>query len=78
MSRIKEKRELMERIGMARSELERLRLSLSEAYNCFNAASDPEIVEACILEISALQSRYSAALRNIKTMDGDKIKWRSR
>lgn len=78
MSRIKEKRELMERIGMARSELERLRLSLSEAYSCFNAASDPEIVEACILEISALQSRYSAALRNIKTMDGDKIKWRSR
>ncbi len=78
MSRIKEKRELMERIGAARGELERLRLSLSEAYSCFNAASDPEIVEACILEISALRSRYSAALRNIKTMDGDRIKWRSR
>ncbi len=78
MSRTKEKRELMERIGTARGELERLRLSLSEAYSSFNSTSDPEILEACILEISALQSRYSAALRNIKSMDGDKIKWRSR
>ncbi len=78
MSRIRERRELMERLGTARRELDSLGLSLREAYRCFNLSSDPEILEACILEISALQSRYSAALRNIKSMDGDKIKWQSR
>lgn len=77
MSRIKEKRELMARLAAAQSELERLRLSLGETYSLFNSTSDPEILEACILEISALRRRYSAALKNIKSMDGDKIQWRS-
>lgn len=77
MSRLREKRELMQRIGIARGELERLRLSLEEAYAAFNSTSDPEILEACILEISALHSRYGAALKNIKSMDGDKVKWQS-
>lgn len=77
MSRIREKRELRERIGLARSELERLGLRLSQTYELFNSTSDPDLLEACILEISALRSRYSAALRNIKSMDGDKVKWRS-
>lgn len=75
MLRTKEKRELRERIASAREELRCLQLSLSEAYDAFNSTSDPELLEACILEISALRRRYSAALRNIKSMDGDKIKW---
>lgn len=77
MLRIKEKRELRRRIGLAREELDSLRLRLEQSYSAFNAASDPEILEACILEISALRQRYSAALRNIKSMDGDKVKWQS-
>lgn len=77
MSRIKEKRELMERLAAAQGELERLKLNLGAAYDLFNSTSDPELLEACILEISALHARYSAALRNIKSMDGDKVKWRS-
>ena len=78
MLRIKEKRELRSRLRAARDELRQLQLSLEEAYGAFNAASDPDILEACILEIAALRSRYSAALRNIKTLDGDIIKWQLR
>jgi len=78
MSRMKEKRIIMEKLGAARQELEALQLGLREAYICFNQSSDPEILEACIHEISALSSRCSAAWRNIKSMDGDKVKWQSR
>ncbi|MBR2879109.1 MAG: DUF2508 domain-containing protein [Oscillospiraceae bacterium] len=75
MSRIRERRELRRRFAIALEELEALNLNLRDAYRCFNTSTDPEILEACILEISALHSRRSAALRNIKSMDGDKIKW---
>lgn len=75
MLRIQEKREKMEQIADARAELARLRESLSEAYSVFNSTVDPQLLEACILEISALHSRYSSALRNIKSMDGDRVKW---
>ena len=78
MLRIKEKRELRRSIALARDELEQLRESLEQSYSAFNSTSDPEILEACILDFSALRRRYSAALRNIKSMDGDKIKWQSR
>ena len=77
MLRIREKRELRLRLGQAQRELDELRLGLEQSYRAFNTTSDPEILEACILEISALRARYSAALRNIKSMDGDKIKWQS-
>jgi len=77
MLRIREKRELRERLRSAREELQQLHFRLDMAYEAFNAASDPEILEACILEISALRRRYSSALKNIKTLDGDKIKWQS-
>ena len=77
MLRMKEKRELRRSIALARDELEQLRESLEQSYSAFNSTSDPEILEACILEISALHSRYGAALKNIKSMDGDKVKWQS-
>lgn len=75
MSRISEKRNLRRRLASALEELNALETSLRDAYRCFNTSTDPEILEASILEISALHSRRSAALRNIKSMDGDKIKW---
>ena len=75
MSKIKQRRELRRRFALAMEELEALNESLREAYRCFNTITDPEILEACILEISALHSRRSAALRNITSMDGDLIKW---
>ena len=77
MSRMKEKRLLREKLSAAMQELESLKKRLDGAYRAFNQGTDPELLEACILEISALHSRYSATLRNIKSMDGDKIKWQS-
>ena len=55
----------------AETELLRLSTSLSSAYSVFNSTDDPELLEASILEISALRSRYSAALRSLKSISGE-------
>ena len=52
----------------ARRELSALLDSLSSAYSTFNHTLDPELLEASILEIRALQSRYSSALRGLKML----------
>lgn len=78
MSRMKEKRMLREKLSAELAQLESLDAALRHSYACFNQGSDPEILEACIHEISALKSRRSAAWRNIRSLDGEKIKWQSR
>lgn len=40
--------------------------ALKEAYEKFNYVSEPELVEACVYEISALKARYNYLLRRIK------------
>ncbi len=40
--------------------------ALREAYERFNYVSEPELVEACVYEISALKARYNYLLRRIK------------
>lgn len=40
--------------------------ALREAYEKFNYVSEPELVEACVYEISALKARYNYLLRCIK------------
>ena len=44
--------------------------ALKEAYEKFNYVSEPELVEACVYEISALKSRYNYLLRCIKERSG--------
>jgi hypothetical protein len=39
---------------------------LGEAYASFNSISEPEILDACIFQISALRSRYDTAIRRMK------------
>lgn len=64
-----------ESVLQARAELAALRRELTSAYDVFNATLDPQLLEACILEISALHARYSSALKNLKeTLDGDREK----
>jgi len=63
-----------EAVFQARSELTVLREQLQEAYDVFNATLDPQLLEACILEISALHARYSSALKNLKSLDGEREK----
>ncbi len=49
--------------------LRQTRLDLAQAYALFNAAADGELVEACVYEIKALQTRYSYLLRRRKALD---------
>ena len=48
------------------SELQATGQALREAYEKFNYVSEPELVEACVYEISALKARYNYLLRRIK------------
>ena len=57
-------------IADAGDELGVLRSALSDAYVGFNNTIDPILLEAYILEISALHSKYSLALRNYKSISG--------
>lgn len=60
--REEERRQLMEGMRQTRSQL-------NFAYAQFNAYSDPDLVDACVYEINALQSRYSYYVRQMKQLD---------
>lgn len=47
-------------------ELNEARLALLQAYDRFNAVSEPELVDACVYEINAQLARYDYLLRRIK------------
>lgn len=48
------------------SEIDATLKDLRAARNCFENASDPEIVEACVYEIKSAEARYSFLLRKAK------------
>ena len=52
-------------------ELSDLRDALAAAYMRFDAATEPELVDACVYEINAAQSRYNYQLRLIKERGGE-------
>ena len=58
-----ERRALLE--GQART-----RTLIAQAYACFNSVHDPDLIESCVFEINALQSRYCYFLRRVKELDG--------
>ena len=45
------------------------RAQLNHAYAQFNFYSDPDLVDACVYGINALQSRYSYYVRQVKQFD---------
>lgn len=47
-------------------ELDSIRLALRQAEGRFNTASDPQLVEATVFEIKALQARHAYLLGRIK------------
>ncbi len=47
-------------------DIERTKGDLARAYNRFDYTVEPELVEACVYEISAIQSRYSYLMRKVK------------
>ena len=53
------------------TELSDTRFALSQAFDRFNSTTEPELVDACIFEISAAQARYDYLLRVIKEHGGE-------
>ena len=47
-------------------ELSATNRALKEAYEKFNYVSEPELVDACVYEISALKARCNYLLRRLK------------
>ena len=54
----------------AKHELRNMQNSIEHAYSVFNHTVDPDLLEASILELRALQSRYDHLLRNMKKQYG--------
>lgn len=52
--------------GQLQQELHSTALALKEAYEKFNYVSEPELVDACVYEISALKARCNYLLRRLK------------
>ncbi|MGI5985226.1 MAG: DUF2508 family protein [Clostridiales bacterium] len=48
------------------TEIGNIRNSLNDAYTHFNNTTDPDALDACIFEISALRSRYNTALKHYR------------
>lgn len=67
MSKAAQRRERRDRQAAMVRELSELRAGLDGAYSVFNHTADQEMVEASILEIGALQSKYSCLLRSLKS-----------
>ena len=52
-----------------KSSLQDTQDALNHAYRAFDYASDPELTEACIFEISALQAKMNYLVRQIKELE---------
>ena len=70
-SGIRIRRTQQARLAEARRELSALRDTLTDTYAVFNRTTDPALLEASILEISALQCKCDCLLRSIKNMNGE-------
>ena len=49
--------------------LSQTRVLLNQAYAAFNQATDRDLIESYVFEISALQSRYAYLLKKCKELD---------
>ena len=62
----KQKEAVSEEKKQLLSDIEEALSDLRYARNCFSAATDPEIIEACIYEIKSAESRYNFLIRKAK------------
>lgn len=70
--RFRLRRRESEREGTRRVLLEGLaqtRALIAQAYQGFNDARDPDLIESYVFEINALQSRYTYLLRQVKELE---------
>lgn len=50
----------------AAEEVREIRAALGDVYEFFNTTTDPEMIDTCVYEISALRARYDYALKRAK------------
>ena len=60
-------------LQLLQEELRRTQRELSLAYDRFNEAKEPELVEACIYDIKSISARFAFLYRSIKELGGDAI-----
>ena len=60
-------------LQLLQEELRRTQQELSLAYDRFNEAKEPELVEACIYEIKSINARFAYLYRSIKERDGEAL-----
>ncbi len=65
-NRPRRKRGRQEELRTLEEELGAIRLALRQAEGKLNTASDPQLAEAAVFEIKALQARHAYLLRSIK------------
>ncbi len=64
----REERAARARLAEAEAELLDLRRSIAAARDVFDHAADGTLVEASILELGALEAKFSRALRRVKLL----------
>ena len=60
-------------LELLQEELRQTQRELSLAYERFNEAREPELVEACIYEIKSINSRFAFLYRAIKERSADAL-----
>ena len=58
-------------LGILKAELLAAQGDLAQAYRQFNQAVDPELVESCVYQISAVKARCNYLIRSIKERSPD-------
>ncbi len=64
----KEKKRLKAERARVRGEINEIKCGLDCAWSAFNNVTDPTVMDAYIYEISALQSRYNCAVKDLKAL----------
>ncbi len=54
-------------------DLEKARYDLALAYENFENAMEPDLIDCCIYEMNALQMRYKFLLTKAKQLNGDSL-----
>ncbi len=60
-------------LQLLKNELRQVQSDLALAYDRFNQASEPELVESCIYEIKAIHARFSFLYRAIRERSGEVV-----
>lgn len=59
------------------AEIEEVKTSLAIAHSNFDNVNDPDLVDSCIYEMTAIQYKYKYLLRRMRQFEGESTPMRS-